>query len=208
MPLHSIINHNSETQIYVWKIEESFEDLFDSVALNDFSLIRLNNMKSESHQKGFLAVRMLLQHCGYVDYDLFYHVSGKPFLKDGKHISISHSNLFSVIVVSNQNVGIDLEIVKDKVLRIASRFMDISHLDDLSREEQLIKATIIWGIKEAIFKLKNEIGISFPDHIFESPFSLDDKKSKATLRFNNQVESFRIFFETIENYVLVYAFEK
>jgi 4'-phosphopantetheinyl transferase len=63
----------------------------------------------------------------------------------------------------------------------------------------------IWMICQ---EKKNEIGISFPDHIFESPFSLDDKKSKATLRFNNQVESFRIFFETIENYVLVYAFEK
>jgi 4'-phosphopantetheinyl transferase len=208
MPLHSIINHNSTTQIYVWKIEESFEELFDGVVLNDLNLIRLNNMKAESHQKGFLAVRMLLQYCQYNDFDLFYDPTGKPFLKDGKHISISHSHLFSAIILSDQNVGVDLEIVKDKVLRIAPRFLDMSHLEDLSREEQIKKATVIWGIKETVFKIKNEKGISFPDHIFESPFALEDRKCKATLRFNNQVQSFKIFFELIEDYVLVYAFEK
>ena len=61
MPLHKIIKHDSSTKIYIWKIEESFEDLFDEVVLNDVNLIRLNTMKSEMHQRGFLSVRKLLQ---------------------------------------------------------------------------------------------------------------------------------------------------
>ena len=207
MPLHSIINHNIDTQIYVWKIEETFEDLFDEVALNDLNLIRLNTMKSEQHQLGFLSVRKLLQEAGYSDFDLHYTQDGKPHLKNGKFISISHSHEFATIIISDQKIGIDLEICKEKVLKIAPKFMNIDHLENLSEPDQIKKATVIWGVKEAIFKIKNEKGISFPDHIFEEEFNLIDKKAKAQLRFNNQIENFNIHFEEIENYILVYAFQ-
>ena len=99
----------------------------------------------------------------------------------------------------------DIEQVKEKVLRIAPRFMDVSHLAGLSVVDQTRKATVVWGIKEAIFKLKNEVGISFPDHIFEDEFLLTDKKSKARLHFNNTVEHYDICFEPVENYMLVCA---
>ena len=218
MPLHKIITHNSSTKIYIWKIEESFEDLFDEVVLNDINLIRLNTMKSEMHQRGFLSVRKLLQEAGYSDADLIYDQDGKPYLKPNSQniepveISISHSFQFSTIVISDKPVGIDIELAKEKVLKIASRFMDISHLENLSEEEQIRKATVVWGIKESVFKIKNEKGISFPDHIFENPFLLSDKKATAQLSFNNLIESFDIFFEEIDsdnsqNYTLVYAFE-
>ena len=212
MPLHKIITHDSSTKIYIWKIEESFEDLFDEVVLNDVNLIRLNTMKSEMHQRGFLSVRKLLQETGYSDFDLHYDQDGKPHLKDNLFISISHSFEFSTIAISDKPIGIDIELAKEKVLKIASRFMNISHLEGLSEEEQIRKATVVWGIKESVFKIKNEKGISFPDHIFENTFLLSDKKTTAQLSFNNLIESFDIFFEEInsnnsQNYILVYAFE-
>ena len=208
MPLHSIINHNATTQIYVWKIEETFEDLFDEVALQDINLIRLNTMKSEQHQKGFLSIRKLLQEAGLTDFDLCYTTDGKPYLKNGKHISISHSHEFAALIISNQAVGIDLEILKEKALKIAPRFMNVAHLKNLSETNKIKKTTVVWGIKEAIFKIKNEKGISFPNHIFETDFDLSDQKTRAQLRFNNLIENFTIHFEEIENYILVYAFQE
>jgi 4'-phosphopantetheinyl transferase len=208
MPLHKTIKINESTSIFLWKITESFEDLFDEVALNDINYIRLNTMKSESHQKGFLSIRMLLKHCGYSDFDLFYDEYGKPHLKDGNHISISHSFDFSMIAISNKPLGIDIEHCKEKVLKIAPRFMDVSHLDNLSHKEQIQKATVIWGIKESIFKIKNEKGISFPDHIFEENFTLEAKNCNAQLRFNNTIENFDITFDILDDYVYVCAFEK
>jgi phosphopantetheinyl transferase len=144
---------------------------------------------------------------GYTDFDLHYDEFGKPHLNDGKHISISHSHDFSVIVLSKVNIGADLEILKDKTLKLAPRFMDVSHLKKLSKEDELIKATVVWGIKEAVFKLKNEIGISFKDHIFEDDFNLSDKKCTVELRIDNRTEHFTIVFDFIENYVFVCAFE-
>ena len=123
-------------------------------------------------------------------------------------MSISHSNGFSGIVISDQNVGLDIEQLKEKTLKIASRYMDVSHLENLSQADKLKKATVIWGIKETIFKVKNETGISFIDHIFENDFALEDKNATVELHFNNKIEFFEAVFDSVEDYVYVCAFQK
>jgi phosphopantetheinyl transferase len=212
MPLHKVIYLSNNTKLYLWKITEDFDALFKEVRLKDSSLKRLEDMKSQSHQKGFLAVRMLLQHLDYTDFDLYYDEFGKPHIKPQGcsvkevEISISHSNDFSAVVISEQKVGLDLEQLKEKTLKIAPRFMDVSHLENLSEEEKIKKATVVWGIKECIFKIKNEKGISFPNHIFEDDFNFEDKKATAVLKFNNKEENFEVQFDSIEDYIFVCAF--
>jgi phosphopantetheinyl transferase len=206
MPLYKEVIINHTTTLYLWKITEDLEWFTDVVELNNSSQKRINSMKSESHQKGFLAVRMLLQHLGYNDFDLEYDAKGKPYLKDDKYISISHSHEFSAIAVSTHSIGIDLEMVKEKTLKIASRFMDVSHLENLSDIEKIQKATVIWGIKESIFKIKSIEGISFTNHIFEKKFNLEDKITKAQLRFNSEIENYNLVFNFIDNYIYVCAY--
>lgn len=208
MPLFKTIAFSKTTKIYIWKISENIDALLLNVNLSKNSQLRLQNMKSEMHQKGFLSVRKLLAEAGYTDLDLIYDETGKPHLSDNKFISISHSYEFSTLILSSEPVGIDLEIQKEKVLKIAPKFMDIFYLENLSNTDKIKKATIIWGIKEVIFKIKNQKGISFPDHIFENDFNLSDKIAKAQLRFNNKVENFDINFDEIENYILVWGFRK
>lgn len=208
MPFFKSIKIKPNTNLYLWKITESYDWFCENVKLKETSFLRLESMKSESHRKGFLAVRMLLQEVGYSDYDLFYDDFGKPHLQDGKHISISHSNDFSAVVISNEILGLDIEQLKEKTLKIAPRFMQIHHLEGLSFEEKLKKSTVIWGIKEAIFKIKNEKGISFPEHIFEKPFDLKDKKAIGILQFNGKEEFFNAHFDQIENYIFVCVFEE
>lgn len=210
MPLYKTINFSPTTQILVWKITETFEELFGQVRLNDTNRIRLDGMKSEMHQRAFLSVRELLQEAGYSDLDLYYDEFGKPHLYDGKHISITHSHNFSAIIISDETVGIDIELQRDKIIRIADKFAD-SEFEFLEREktaDYIRKLTVIWGAKEAIFKIRNEKGISFNDHIKVNAFELGAKQTSAELHFNNSVKDFRIYFEDIENFTLVYAFEK
>lgn len=206
MPFYKSIEINTTTTAYFWQITEDVTSLFRSVSLKDTSLFRLEGMKSKEHQKGFLAVRMLLQHLGYTDYDLIYDDAGKPHLNDKKHISISHSHEFSCICISDELMGIDLEKLKEETLKIAPRFMEVKHLENLSVSEQIQKATVVWGIKESIFKIKNEKGISFPEHISEDEFCLSNKKCLAELHFNKTIEKFKIHFYKIEDYIFVCAF--
>lgn len=214
MPFHSSISISPTITAYFWKNSETLEDLFNQVLLKDSSIKRLESMQSIEHKKGFLGVRMLVQHIGFTDFDLVYDATGKPHLETNntitstkiKHISISHSHEFSSICVSTDAIiGVDLEKIKEKVLRIAPRFMDVTHLEDLSIEKQTKKATVIWGVKEAIFKIKNEVGISFPDHISEDSFTLEDKSGSAHLHFNSIHESFSFQFYEIESFIFVCA---
>ena len=123
MPLHKTISHNNTTMVFVWKIEESLLDFETSIELNEHSKKRISNMKSESHKKGFLAVRKLLEAAGLDDFDLYYTDDGKPHLKDGRKITISHSFDYSAIAISNNEIGIDIEKNRDKIQRIASKFI-------------------------------------------------------------------------------------
>jgi phosphopantetheinyl transferase len=210
MPLYQTITHNSATKIYIWKIEESFETLTNEVVLNHNSQVRLNGMKSELHQRGFLSVRKLLQHAGYSDLDLYYDAFGKPHLNDGKHISITHSHEFSAIILSDQNTGIDIERRRDKIINIADKFVDLESrfLDKQAHSDYISRLTVIWGVKESVFKICNEPGISFKNHIQVDSFQMNDSSGFAVLKMEQVQRFFEIYFEEIENFNLVYAFEK
>lgn len=211
MPLHKIIQHNFNTKILIWKITETFDALFSQVILKEKTLARLQTMKSETHQRAFLSVRKLLQETGHNDVQLHYDEFGKPHLENEIHISITHSFDFSAIILSDKNVGIDIEQRREKIIRIADKFVDKSEFEFLNKEnlqDYISKLTVIWGIKEAVFKIRNEKGISFKDHIFVAPFEMKDSKTEALLTFENLNIKFNVCFEEIEDYTLVYAFEK
>lgn len=152
----------------------------------------------------------MLQQAGYSDFDLFYDQFGKPHLHDDKHISISHSHEFSSIIISDQKVGIDIEMQRNKIVRIADKFVnnkELLHFGDASTQDYIKKLTVKWGTKEAIFKIRNEPGISFKDHIWVNSFEIDDQKTTAILEMEKVKQQFSIYFEEFEGFTLVYAFE-
>jgi phosphopantetheinyl transferase len=204
MPLFKTINPNSETKIFIWKIEESFDELFNNTILNEQSLIRLNKMKSVLHQRGFLSVRHLLRVANYSDFDMFYTQDGKPHLKNGQEISITHSHNFSAIIISSTPVGIDIEKNREKIKRIASKFIGAENefLSEVNLVEQL---TIIWGAKESLFKIHPDGGLLFKHHLPIEPFNLKDKKTRGWIKKDNYYEKYDIFFQQIEDFTLVYA---
>lgn len=213
MQLFKTIQFNATTQILVWKISESYEELVDAIILNEKNSIRLAGMKSEIHQRAFLSVRKLMQHAGFTDFDLYYDEFGKPNLYREKHISITHSHHFSAIIISDQTVGIDIELQREKIIKIAHKFCESEfkflpeEFDAESKQEYIRKLTVIWGAKESIFKIRNEKGISFKDHIKANAFELEDKQAIAELHFENLIKDFKIHFEEIEGFTLVYAFQ-
>lgn len=211
MPLYKTIQHNSNTQILIWNITESFEQLNQEVQLNEKNQLRLNGMKSEMHQRAFLSIRKLLALAGYSDFDLYYDEFGKPHLIDEKHISITHSHHFSAIILSNETVGIDIEMQREKILKIAHKFVNDEELERLQKmdtNDYIKKLTVKWGAKEAIFKIRNEKGISFKDHIQVTPFKLNEIQTLADLNYNSTNQKFTIHFSELDtNFTLVYAFE-
>ncbi|MGI9532181.1 4'-phosphopantetheinyl transferase superfamily protein [Lutimonas sp.] len=208
MPIYKIINSSNKTTIYVWKIEESLDDLKDDLSLTEHSLTRLNGMKSELHQKGFLSVRKLLNYAGYQDFNLSYNTYGKPFLDDDKHISITHSFNFAAILISDREAGVDIEKNREKIVQIHHRFVN-TEVDSLSNEDLVKQLTVIWGAKESMYKTYPYGGLSFHDHIGINPFLFADGRSTGRVIFDDWKKEYEINFEFFkEGFTLVYALEK
>ena len=208
MPLYLHSYPNAHTQVLVWSIDEPKSVLSANVELTVLSQQRLNSMKSDLHQRAFLSVRQLLLLLGYTDADMYYDATGKPHLRDGKFISISHSHQLAVVIVSNQAVGVDVELVREKVAKIGSKFCQSELLflnPNLTTETE--RLTVIWGAKEAVFKVVNQEGISFKNHIFVAPFDLNTPETTATLALDSKPRQFAVQYQLLADYALVYTFE-
>lgn len=206
MPLYKTISSNSETTVKIWKITESYEDLMGKVNLKPVSKERVLGMKSELHQRGFLSVRHLLHEFGYSDADLYYDDNGKPHLKDGKHISITHSFNFSSVIVSDKLVGIDIEKQRNKITVIAHKFIDFefAYLDK-SASDYIKKLTTIWCVKESLYKLFATPGLSFKDHCMVIPFSDDSAETTAWIDYKGMKSRFNILSLEFEGFTCAYA---
>jgi len=206
MPLYKSIRVNSQTTVKIWKIEESYDDLLQPLDLKPISLKRVLSMKSDLHQRGFLSVRHLLREFGYTDQDLYYDENGKPHLKDGKHISITHSFTFSGVIVSNDEVGIDIEKQRDKIGIIAHKFVDyeFDYLDKTSKD-YIRKLTVIWGIKESLYKLFATPGMLFRDHFLVIPFMLEDGETVAWIDYESKKHRYNTAFLEFEGFTCAYV---
>ena len=208
MPLYKSISVNSQTTVKVWKIEESYQDLIAPISLRPESETRVNGMKSELHQRGFLSVRHLLKAFGYTDFDLFYDQNGKPHLKDGKEISITHSFKFSAVIVSDHKIGIDIEKQRDKIAIIAKKFIDyeFQYLNPLA-EDYINKLTVIWGIKESLYKLFATPGMLFKAHFIVIPFNIKDTTTIAWIDYKGLKKRYVSHFLEFEGFTCTYTIE-
>ncbi len=207
MPLYKTITVTEHITVYIWKITESEEELARGIQLTPECKSRMDGMKSELHRRGFLSIRHLMAEAGYEDKDLFYDEGGKPHLKDGNKISISHSHQFTTIIISEeQEVGIDIEMQREKILRIANKFTPLEEYRTLANSEALIrKLTIVWGAKESLYKIYAKQGLSFLHHVDVKDFSFDDSETTAEILYHGDASEYRISFLEFEGFTCVYA---
>ncbi|SHM84851.1 4'-phosphopantetheinyl transferase superfamily protein [Polaribacter sp. KT 15] len=208
MPLYKSLTVNNNTKVLIWKIDESFNELNKNVLLTPKSRTRLESMKSDLHQKGFLSVRHLLKEVGYTDEDLMYDEFGKPHLKDGKYISITHSFTFSGLIISDKlHVGIDIEMQRDKILKIAHKFTPIEEYKTIANHDALVsKLTIVWGAKESLYKIYGKKKLLFLHNIYIEDFKFEDQKTTGAIRYDGEEFSYNIEFLEFDGFTCVFAY--
>lgn len=207
MPLFKSLSSKSiqDYKVAVWRVSESEEDLYQNLNLSESSKKRLSSMKSETYRKCFLAVRQLLKTYQIEDVEVQYMQSGKPFLKNGTSISISHTGSYVAIALGfNVQVGVDIEQHREKILKIASRFTGEGAVATLENTaDRIEKLTAIWGAKESIYKILDRVGLSFKESIKIDDFTLESHHSSAWV----DNDRFHFTFETFDNHTLVYTYQ-
>lgn len=162
-------------QIAVWSISETHDELV--LFLNNADFIKeIQNLglKSDLRIKQKIAAGILLQHITNETIRLNYDDFGKPHLKSRNgQISISNTKeLVAVIYHPTKMVGIDIEIPSERILKIASKFVNEKELDWMNASKIIYYQNLytIWCVKESLFKLIGGGGIDFKnDIIVEKP---------------------------------------
>ncbi len=83
--------------------------------------------------------------------------------------SITHTDRFAAAIVSTINsVGIDMEIISGKALKVAPRFLhpeEMSLLAEVDNDMRNSRATLLWSVKETVYKWRGHQGVDFREQI-------------------------------------------
>lgn len=206
MPLYKTITPQPHTKVLIWKIDEPFDVLNKDISLTPHCQNRIDSMKSEMHRRGFMSIRHLLKEVSYDDRDLWYDDFGKPHLYDGNQISITHSYNFSAIIISNQQIGIDIEKQREKITSISHKFVHSSEEHFFNNEQTRISLlTIIWCVKESLYKLYATPGLSFKDHIKITEVDFSNNRIKSTINYKGKRDSYELAFIEFEGFTCAYV---
>ena len=185
------------THIYVWKITSSYEDQIKNPLLNTAELISVNELKNEKRKKEFLSSRIALKKIFNKDLELKHHTSGKPFIKEAKYLSISHSSNFLALAYGDENIGIDIEKPQNRMVKLIPKVLSEIELMEFKKEPSIDLACKLWGAKEAILKYLGDRNLNYKEEIKAENIQLG---IATYLKMNFKVE-----FEKIENMILTYV---
>lgn len=212
MPVTFQENINEDTSIGLWKITETPEDLEQRLQLKEHELKLLRSLSKEKRNLHWLATRVLLRRMlntsEYIDCQA--DENGKPILiNHPHHISLSHSYNYAAVMISKtKKVGIDIEMIKDKIVRVQQKFMSAQELNFIQEENRIAHLYVCWCAKEALYKLNGKKETSFKNHIRITPFSYQDVGVlNGSIDKGTQSDQFKVFFRKFEDYMLGYVCE-
>lgn len=177
-------------------------DISDDIFLFPSERLDLDKVKHPSRRFEFIGVRQLRNKM-IPNYEITYLPSGKPTLKESPfQISISHSEQTICLGVAKLNIGVDIEVPKDRILRITSKFCSKEDAD-LFNKDCLHEMTLLWTIKEAAYKKANLPGLSFKKEI--KIISRSKNEYICRVGKNNNVSEYNLAHEEIDGQILTYT---
>lgn len=198
MPLYKNITEEFG-QIWVWKLDNSEESL-----VSDLPYLFQKQLKEITYKTTrlhFISTRFMLSkyaNCNFI----FKSENGVPKTKaKGDFISISHDNSYAAVANSNKKIGIDVQELSDKVIKISSKFV---HFEDSTFfEDEVQHLTLIWAAKEALYKYLRKTGVVFKEELKIT--QVDAFELLGEYLVKNECENVRLKFLTFEDYILVYT---
>lgn len=169
MPLYRDFSDDKAT-ILVWKYDESEE--LDSASL----LEEENYQKVKDYHpvklKELLLVRKILKSI-LPDHKILYQ-ERTPFLSPNDfEISITHSFPYAALAISKEKIGIDIEPFNSKILRVRHKFLHPEEGTFIEEGREVAYLTVIWSLKESLYKIHHSNYWSLKKHYEVKPFDLD-----------------------------------
>ena len=161
MPFFYQQNINDTSHLAIWAILEPLSFFEEGMQLPI-------SIQNEERRIQHLVVRLLFKlMMPEIDLaDLILADNGKPYLKGVPfHFSFSHCKGYAACAVcDNRPIGIDIEIIHPRILKVAHKFLNGKEKDllaGLTEEATLQQLAFFWAAKEAMYKQNEQLGIDF-----------------------------------------------
>lgn len=200
---------NEHTLLAVWEITEPLEELESGIILRPGEFDLYEKFRVGNRKKQWLAYRLLIKSMlAPEDYAVEYDQTGKPYLAGSKyHISVTHSGvLASVIMSSSGPVGIDIEMIGDRITKVKDKFLHPTELEMLGNEDVNARLTLAWCAKESLYKLFGNRGLDFRENLrIELPDNIYSGQFSGQVRMQGSAFYYTLHYERFESYMLVYV---
>lgn len=184
-------------KIVLWHITEPLS--FFENELNNWS-DEYHNIKAETRKLQFAASRYALSllttnnDASQIQKDEF----KRPYLANSnQHISISHDGNWAAAAIGENRIGVDVFCIQNKVLKIVHKFSSTEEQAILSNKiisetDKIIYFSILWSIKESVFKWMRLQNIEFITEIIlteiHENYAIISTKKYGSIKVNYEID--------------------
>jgi 4'-phosphopantetheinyl transferase len=135
---------------------------------------------------------------------LLYHTNGKPYvggMEGGISVSHSHDLLAIIADSANTHTGLDVELIRDKVLKIRHKFLSEEEKKFIP-EGNVMLHLVAWCAKETMYKIHSEGKVDFIGDLHIEKFTENDKEITASCSAKDFSFTKRLKIEQLNEYIL------
>ncbi len=154
--------------------------------LHEEELRELKLITNPAYKNQWLSARWLASQCKKrikkekVN-EILKNQEGKPYLRESTlHVSLSHNKNIAAVMFSNYSCGIDVELFREKIIRIQDKFLSEQERKQFSQDISAL--TLIWSAKESVYKM-----LGIPGLIFKEQINCEIIEIKESGSFNTSV---------------------
>ncbi|WP_299985084.1 4'-phosphopantetheinyl transferase superfamily protein [uncultured Pontibacter sp.] len=212
MPLLQTRELDAHTLLGVWLLDEAPEALRPLLPAH---LIPDENLQlaHPRRQREWLASRalvyQLLQQFTSEPLPLLRDATGKPvFAESPFQLSITHSPRLAAVILSEKyDVGIDIEQVSAKALRVADKFLTEQEKLFTAADEQ--QTCLYWSAKETLYKMYSQKQLIFKENLLVEPsHGPENNLLQGHVITDNFSKLYQIHHEVLHNHVLTYSVDR
>lgn len=196
MPLILERQIGTAKKIGVWQITEPIDFFLEQLVQADNPSISRKRLLEQSCSAHLLNTLLKQSFHHLLDKD----ANGKPFLREHPFsISFSHSkNMVACLIdIEGGPAGIDIEYLREGIKAIAPKF--VTEKEGLL-EKDYLHFHLVWGAKEVLYKIYSLKELDFLEHL-----SVDFQNDIiGTIRKNTYLASYKLQFEHLDNFILVW----
>jgi 4'-phosphopantetheinyl transferase len=204
MPLEKL-ELSTERAWGLWHIREAEGELLDQI--KEFESIPPNITHEQKRLEfcvGRVLAKTLLEKLSVKFEGIVKDEFGKPFFRNNTYqLSLSHSYPYvGALIDKSKSVGIDVEQIKAKLLKIGPRVLHPEELEDAGTDET--KHCIYWCAKEAMIKIYGKKDLVFAENLLIKPFTLQNQGNiSGRIIVNNTETTIPLYYEVHNGFTVV-----